>query len=695
MCTMDKKVSIIIPVYNVSEFLDECVESACNQTYSNIEIILVDDGSTDDSGKKCDVFEKIDGRIRVVHKENGGLSSARNAGLDIATGEYIYFLDSDDYIENTLLEKTIHYMNDGYDMVIFGYNKVYMDGRIEPLPYHMSGKYIHNDEKEKIDFLTRILLKGRVGWEAWSRIYRRDIIEKFQLRFVDNKRIFAEDLYFCLCYSAHVKRFLSIDSLLYYYRQRDNSIMGCDAVKLNVGRMNELAKEVLNHYSIYDECRELINIFPVIHYMIVNSVISKYQQVKQIGVYDLRKDIFDDLTDKDFFIEQLKKVKKYRKLLYPVYDKGKTELALNEVQYYLDNRYLMMKIRQANLKLVMKLLRIIRKKLKKYPAEFESFLKEKKKIYFIGSEDFGNLGDQQIAESIQAFIKKYFSDYAVKEITASDYYSVVKLLKKNINSSDVIFLAGGGNFGNEYMHSQLLRNDVIKRWKNNLKIIFPQTIYFNDSEQGIKALREAEDIYVKENNIILFTRERNSYDFAQEHFSCESYLVPDIVLLCNEQGKAARDNVIRLCMRSDAEKSMTNEQYKRLNDIINQTNIPVEKMDLQLDYHVSVNTRKEEIENKMQLMRTARLIITDRLHGMVFAAITGTPCVAFSNYNYKVSGTYEWIKYLSYIRFVENIEDAEKNILDLLQISGCEYDNSKLMPCFDRMSEIIRNKISK
>ena len=96
-------VSIIIPIYNVSKYLDRCIESVCDQTYKNLEIILVDDGSTDNCPKKCDNWAKKDKRIIVIHKINGGLSDARNAGLDVATGKYVYFLDGDDSIETNLI----------------------------------------------------------------------------------------------------------------------------------------------------------------------------------------------------------------------------------------------------------------------------------------------------------------------------------------------------------------------------------------------------------------------------------------------------------------------------------------------------------------------------------------------------------------------------------------------------------------
>ena len=101
---MDELISVILPVYNVQQYLEKCIESVVNQTYKNLEIILIDDGSTDMSGKICDEFAEKDGRIKVIHSKNGGVSAARNIGLDIATGEYIGFVDSDDWIESQMYE---------------------------------------------------------------------------------------------------------------------------------------------------------------------------------------------------------------------------------------------------------------------------------------------------------------------------------------------------------------------------------------------------------------------------------------------------------------------------------------------------------------------------------------------------------------------------------------------------------------
>ena len=119
---MDKKISVIVPVYKVEEYLCRCVDSIINQTYKNLEIILVDDGSPDGCGKICDEYAERDSRIKVIHKENGGPSSARNAGLDAVTGDYIGFVDSDDYIDPAMYEHMISFMQEhGADIVVCNY----------------------------------------------------------------------------------------------------------------------------------------------------------------------------------------------------------------------------------------------------------------------------------------------------------------------------------------------------------------------------------------------------------------------------------------------------------------------------------------------------------------------------------------------------------------------------------------------
>ena len=122
-------VSVIVPVYKTEKFIHRCIDSVLNQTYSNWEMILVDDGSPDACGQICDSYAEKDGRIHVIHQENQGLSAARNAGIKICKGEWIYFLDSDDFIVEDALEKMIFFSKSGtYDIIMAGFSIIYADG---------------------------------------------------------------------------------------------------------------------------------------------------------------------------------------------------------------------------------------------------------------------------------------------------------------------------------------------------------------------------------------------------------------------------------------------------------------------------------------------------------------------------------------------------------------------------------------
>lgn len=167
---MEELVTVVVPVYKVEKYIDKCVESILNQTYSNLEIILVDDGSPDNCGKICDNYIKKDVRIKVVHKENGGLSDARNAGIDIARGKYITFVDSDDYIDSEyveLLYKTIK--KDKSDMAISSHKVIYENGTILKKA----------TEEESVlkpkEVLKRILYGDGIDLSAWAKLYKIEL----------------------------------------------------------------------------------------------------------------------------------------------------------------------------------------------------------------------------------------------------------------------------------------------------------------------------------------------------------------------------------------------------------------------------------------------------------------------------------------------------------------------------------------
>lgn len=307
-------ISIIVPIYNVEEYLRKCIESALCQTYADFELILVDDGSPDNCGAICDEYAAKDERIRVIHKENGGLSDARNAGLDIAEGKYIFFLDGDDFIDPNLLETVVPFMETGLDMLVFGYRNFFENEEVREIKHKWHGFAQVSGQLEKRNFLLNSLLSYRIGWEAWNRVYRREVIEKYRLRFADNRKIFAEDLYFCLCYCAHAKSIRSIDVCLYNYRIRGTSIMGQQKGKLNIGRYNELGKAVLEHFQKWEDCSLLVENFYTIHYMIVMAHFLGTYQISGLSAPEFKKLAVENIQDWDFYEFQLKKqLKNWRK----------------------------------------------------------------------------------------------------------------------------------------------------------------------------------------------------------------------------------------------------------------------------------------------------------------------------------------------------------------------------------------------
>ena len=205
-------ISIIVPVYNCDDTIEKCVSSIQKQTYSDLELILVDDGSTDDSGRLCDQFGASDARIRVIHKENGGVSSARNAGLDAAQGDYILFCDSDDYAELAWCSKLVSAAQSSPNAFpICNYFRNTSSG--ETINYEQQCDALDAQIASKDFFkLYQLELIGT----PWNKIYRRDILSEKHVRFRADLSL-GEDLIFNLEYMKFLDGFTYINEPLYHY----------------------------------------------------------------------------------------------------------------------------------------------------------------------------------------------------------------------------------------------------------------------------------------------------------------------------------------------------------------------------------------------------------------------------------------------------------------------------------------------
>jgi glycosyltransferase involved in cell wall biosynthesis len=270
----DDLISVIIPVYNVDKYIDRCLESIVSQTYSNLEIIVVDDGSTDESLSICDKWMNRDGRIKVIHKKNGGVSSARNVGLEISRGAYIVFVDPDDYIETSMIEimykKSMDYCA---DLVCCGINYVSLEGMVE---------YVGFNEVllEKDDAIKSLLShKGCMRPYVWDKLYKREIIE--DKRF-DNSLKHAEDILFVYEVLKVAETVMIISDALYYYVKRKESLVG-SKFKHSQKQVLEAAQIIINNtdeigkYRDYAIQNYIYQLFCLLNFMILSvSLIDNY-----------------------------------------------------------------------------------------------------------------------------------------------------------------------------------------------------------------------------------------------------------------------------------------------------------------------------------------------------------------------------------------------------------------------------------
>lgn len=210
-------VSVIVPIYNVAPYLHRCVDSLLNQTYTDFELILVDDGSPDDCGMICDEYAALDGRVRVIHKPNGGLSDARNAGLKIAQGAYIAFVDSDDWVAPNYLEQLLNTLTQtGADICECAVLRT--DGSAV-LPF------AENSAPELFDTtgaLEQLLSDGTFRQHVWNKLYRQNVIAG--ILFPKGKT--NEDEFWTYQVFGNAKKVVKIPDVLYFYFQRPGSIMG-------------------------------------------------------------------------------------------------------------------------------------------------------------------------------------------------------------------------------------------------------------------------------------------------------------------------------------------------------------------------------------------------------------------------------------------------------------------------------------
>lgn len=252
-------ISVVVPCYNVEKYLEKCVQSIVCQTYTNLEIILVDDGAKDSTPQLCDKLALTDSRIKVIHKANGGLSDARNAGIAVASGKFITFFDSDDWIEPDTIKKAYEKMLvDNLDLVVWGYTADFVDDN-EQVLNSRECKVNGVCEKDNANILTQKDTLGLSGY-AWNKLYKTDIIKENNLLFEKGISL-VEDILFNSLYITNCEKIAFIDYIGNHYIQRGRVTLGTKRYE-NVFELKlmgcEARERILKHFCVNEKLIEQI-----------------------------------------------------------------------------------------------------------------------------------------------------------------------------------------------------------------------------------------------------------------------------------------------------------------------------------------------------------------------------------------------------------------------------------------------------
>lgn len=313
-----------------------------------------------------------------------------------------------------------------------------------------------------------------------------------------------------------------------------------------------------------------------------------------------------------------------------------------------------------------------------------------KKIILMGFPLHSNLGDQAITVAEEKFIRKNFPEYEYYSVPEGIMLDCVEKVRKACTDEDILVLHGGGNFGNQYMYIEESRRKILELFPNNPIILMPQSIYFSNDEKGQKELAKSIESYNKHKNLTIVAREQVSYNIIKEKFNVETIQTPDIVMSLNKQKFDQDRNGIMYILRSDVEVVLEDKDRKNLIEIGNKYFDDVLVTDMMYPEVINDHEREIVLDKFMGEIGKRQVVITDRLHGMIFCAITGTPCIVFSNYNHKVKGSLKWLEHLNYIRFLDDPSKTEDALKDLMTIKETKYDNTEILKNLNKIVDKIK-----
>lgn len=311
-----------------------------------------------------------------------------------------------------------------------------------------------------------------------------------------------------------------------------------------------------------------------------------------------------------------------------------------------------------------------------------------KRVFWLITPTHGNLGDQAIAKAERIMLEK--NKIRFLEITGDRMFDLMDKKMLRIFNGNPILMHGGGYLGTLWFNDEILVRNILKANPDSKILFFPNTLYFESDEKGQKELALSNKIYNAHKHTKFYAREKQSFQLFND-MGVKVGLAPDIVMSLKEDRSSDKRSGCMMLLRSDCEKTRSEEMDRQIGESAKKIfGNNIKWSDTVVPYRITIKRRNAELERFFNELRSSELIITDRLHGMIMAAITGTPCIVLNSKSPKVMGCYEWIRDLDYIKICEDPLTIPE-LYSQMPHGDQHYDNSKLVKKYQDLVKDIRS----
>lgn len=318
-----------------------------------------------------------------------------------------------------------------------------------------------------------------------------------------------------------------------------------------------------------------------------------------------------------------------------------------------------------------------------------------KKVILLDIPEHGNLGDHAIVLSIKRFIHFYLPNVEIYEFTHDQCKRCLEQIYRMIAIDDLIILPGGGFLGTLWMEEEDVFINILKKFSGFKIVVFPQTLFFEESKEGKYELTRFCNALNRCKKLTLFLRDQYSLKFLENLEKCKFkryILAPDIVTYFRYTNNwRNRDKTsILFCMRDDKEKVVSDQKINNIKNQLIDLGFEIRDTSTVVGHIVRKEMRKTEINNKLDEFSTSGLVVTDRLHAMIFCAITSTPCIVLDNLSKKVYGGYQWFKKLGYIKFIQQEDLTDDIVMQMINNKRKKYDNIIFQEYYEKIAKTIQ-----